>query len=296
VEQQTMNTFLNLTVYGLSDGAILALAALGFVLIYKSTSVINFAQGELLLIGGYTVYSTFVVFRLPLVLAVGVGIVIAVLLGLLIERLVLRPLIGENPISVIMVTIGLAALLRAVVQLIFGTRPVSQPDLMPRTPVQLAPDTFVPLNRLLVVGVAAVVLVAFTLFFRRSRHGIAMRAVADDQQAALTVGISVRRVFALAWALAAVSALIGGVMLADVTEVSGRLATFGLLVFPVVILGGLDSVPGTIVGGLTVGLSAQYVSGYWDPGLAQIAPYLLLVAILLVRPYGLFGETRIERV
>jgi branched-chain amino acid transport system permease protein len=291
-----MNTFLNLTVYGLSDGAILALAALGFVLIYKSTSVINFAQGELLLIGGYTVYSTFVVFRLPLVLAVGVGIVIAVLLGLLIERLVLRPLIGENPISVIMVTIGLAALLRAVIQLIFGTRPVSQPDLMPRTPVQLAPDTFVPLNRLLVVGVAAVVLVAFTLFFRRSRHGIAMRAVADDQQAALTVGISVRRVFALAWALAAVSALIGGVMLADVTEVSGRLATFGLLVFPVVILGGLDSVPGTIVGGLTVGLSAQYVSGYWDPGLAQIAPYLLLVAILLVRPYGLFGETRIERV
>jgi len=194
------------------------------------------------------------------------------------------------------VTIGLAALLRAVIQLIFGTRPVSQPDLMPRTPVQLAPDTFVPLNRLLVVGVAAVVLVAFTLFFRRSRHGIAMRAVADDQQAALTVGISVRRVFALAWALAAVSALIGGVMLADVTEVSGRLATFGLLVFPVVILGGLDSVPGTIVGGLTVGLSAQYVSGYWDPGLAQIAPYLLLVAILLVRPYGLFGETRIERV
>jgi branched-chain amino acid transport system permease protein len=147
-----------------------------------------------------------------------------------------------------------------------------------------------------VVAVAAVVLAGFTLFFRRSRHGIAMRAVADDQQAALTVGISVRRVFALAWALAAVSALIGGVMLADVTEVSGRLATFGLLVFPVVILGGLDSVPGTIVGGLTVGLSAQYVSGYWDPGLAQIAPYLLLVAILLVRPYGLFGETRIERV
>lgn len=291
-----MNTFLNLTVYGLSDGAILALAALGFVLIYKSTGVINFAQGELLLIGGYTVYTTFVVFAMPLGLAVLVGVAIAILLGVLIERLVLRPLIGENPISVIMVTIGLAALIRAVVQLIFGTRPVSQPDLLPRTAVEIAPDTFVPLNRLLVVGIAAVVLIVFTLFFQRSRHGIAMRAVADDQQAALTVGISVRRVFALAWALAAVSALIGGVMLADVTEVSGRLATFGLLVFPVVILGGLDSVPGTIVGGLTIGLVAQYVSGYWDPGLAQIAPYLLLVAILLVRPYGLFGETRIERV
>ncbi|MGH8827662.1 MAG: branched-chain amino acid ABC transporter permease [Jiangellaceae bacterium] len=291
-----MNTFLNLTVYGLSDGAILALAALGFVLIYKATGVINFAQGEFLLIGAYTFYSAFVVFGLPMTVAVIVGVVFAIGLGVVIERLVLRPLVGENAISVIMVTIGLAALLRAVVQLIFGTRPVEQPPLLPRAPVELLAGTSVPLNRLIVIGIAAVVLTAFTIFFRRSRHGIAMRAVADDQQAALTMGISVRRIFAMAWALAAVSALIGGILLGDMTEVSGRLATFGLFVFPVVILGGLDSVPGTIVGGLTIGLTTQYVSGYADPGLSQIAPYLLLIAILLVRPYGLFGETRIERV
>lgn len=291
-----MNTFLNLTVYGLSDGAILALAALGFVLIYKATGVINFAQGELLLIGAYTLYAAFVVFRLPMIVAVLVGLVFAVVLGVVIERLILRPLVGESAISVIMVTIGLAALLRAVVQLIFGTRPVPQPALLPRDPISLLPGTSVPANRLLVILIAAIVLTAFTMFFRRSRHGIAMRAVADDQQAALTMGISVRRIFAMAWALAAVSALVGGILLGDVTEVSGRLASFGLFVFPVVILGGLDSVPGTIVGGLTIGLTYQYVSGYGDPGLAQIAPYLLLIAILLVRPYGLFGETRIERV
>jgi branched-chain amino acid transport system permease protein len=291
-----MNNFLNLTVYGLSDGAILALAALGFVLIYKATSVINFAQGEFLLIGGYTVYAAFVVFQVPLVLAAVIGVIFAIAMGLVIERLVLRPLVGENAISVIMVTIGLAALLRAVVQLVFGTSPVAQPALLPRTPVELLPGTSVPLNRLLVILIAAVVLTAFTVFFRRSRHGIAMRAVADDQQASLTMGISVRRIFAMAWALAAVSAMVGGVLLGDITEVSGRLATFGLLVFPVVILGGLDSVPGTIIGGLVIGLTSQYVSGYWDPGLAQIAPYLLLIAILMVRPYGLFGETRIERV
>lgn len=291
-----MNTFLNLTVYGLSDGAILALAALGFVLIYKATGVINFAQGEFLLIGAYTLYSAFVVFRLPMAVAVIVGVAFAIVFGVVIERLVLRPLVGENAISVIMVTIGLAALLRAVVQLIFGTRPVSQPALLPRTPIELIPGTSVPLNRLLVILIASVVLAAFTIFFRRSRHGIAMRAVADDQQAALTMGISVRRIFAMAWALAALSALVGGILLGDVTEVSGRLATFGLFVFPVVILGGLDSVPGTIIGGLTIGLTSQYVSGYGDPGLAQIAPYLLLIAILMVRPYGLFGETRIERV
>ncbi|HEX6878224.1 MAG TPA: branched-chain amino acid ABC transporter permease [Nocardioidaceae bacterium] len=291
-----MNTLLNLTVYGLSDGAILALAALGFVLIYKATGVINFAQGEFLLIGAYTLYATFVLFQLPMAASVLVCVLFAILLGVAIERLVLRPLVGESPISVIMVTIGLAALLRAVVQLIFGTRPVPQPAILPRTPVQLLPGTSVPLNRLLVIVIAAVVLAGFTLFFRRSRHGIAMRAVADDQQASLTMGISVRRVFAMAWALAALSALVGGILLGDVTEVSGRLATFGLFVFPVVILGGLDSVPGTIVGGLTIGLTTQYVSGYADPGLAQIAPYLVLIAILLVRPYGLFGETRIERV
>ena len=291
-----MNTFLNLTVYGLSDGAILALAALGFVLIYKATGVINFAQGEFLLIGAYTLYAAFVVFQLPMVAAVLIGVVFAIILGVVIERLVLRPLVGESAISVIMVTIGLAALLRAVVQLIFGTRPVQQPAILPRAPVELLPGTSVPLNRLLVILIAAIVLAAFTVFFRRSRHGIAMRAVADDQQAALTMGISVRRVFAMAWALAALSALVGGILLGDVTEVSGRLATFGLFVFPVVILGGLDSVPGTIVGGLTIGLTTQYVSGYADPGLSQIAPYLVLIAILLVRPYGLFGETRIERV
>lgn len=290
-----MNQFLNLTIYGLSEGAILALAALGFVLIYKSTSVINFAQGEFLLIGGYTVYAAFVVFKLPLVLAVVVGLVFAVVMGLLIERFVLRPLVGESAISVIMVTIGLAAFLRAVVQMIFGTRPVSQPALLPRTPVEIL-GTTIPLNRILVIAIAGVVLTAFTLFFRRSRHGIAMRAVADDQQAALTMGISVRKIFAMAWALAAVSALVAGVLLGDITSVSGNLVSFGLLVFPVVILGGLDSVPGTIVGGLVIGLTAQYVSGYWDPGLAQIVPYLLLIAILMVRPYGIFGETRIERV
>lgn len=290
-----MNQFLQLTVYGLSEGAILALAALGFVLIYKATSVINFAQGEFLLIGGYTVYAAFVLFRLPLVLAVVAGVAFAIVLGLLIERLVLRPLVGESAISVIMVTIGLAALLRAVVQLIFGTRPVPMPPLLPRTPVDVL-GASIPLSRLLVIVIAGLVLAAFTVFFRRSRHGIAMRAVADDQQAALTMGISVRRIFAMAWALAAVSGLVGGVLLGDITSVSGNLAGFGLLVFPVVILGGLDSVPGTIVGGIVIGLTSQFVSGYWDPGLAQIVPYLLLIAILMVRPYGLFGETRIERV
>lgn len=290
-----MSTFLNLLVYGLADGAILALAALGFVLIYKATSVINFAQGEFLLVGGYVFYTAFVVLGLPMIAAVLVGVVVATLIGVLVERFILRPMIGEDPISIIMVTIGLSMLLKALVQMFYGTSVKSMPAILPNRSIEFLGAT-VPLNRLLVILIAAIVLTAFTIFFRKSRHGIAMRAVADDQQAAMTMGISVRRIFALAWVLAAVSALIAGVLLADITAVDQNLAAFGLMVFPVVILGGLDSVPGTIIGGLTIGLLSQFVSGYLDPGLATVIPYIVLVLILLVRPYGIFGETRIERV
>ena len=290
-----MSTFINLLVYGLADGAILALAALGFVLIYKATGVINFAQGEFLLVGAYTFYAAFVLLGLPFTLAVVVGAVVAIILALIVERFVLRPLIGENPISVIMVTIGLSLFLKAVVQMFFGTSVREMPNILPTNSISFLGGQ-VPLNRLLVIVIAAIVLTAFTSFFRRSRHGIAMRAVADDQQAAMTMGISVRRIFAMAWALAAVSALIAGVLLADIAAVDQNIAAFGLLVFPVVILGGLDSVPGTIVGGLTIGILKQMVSGYADPGLAEVIPYVVLVAILMVKPYGLFGEVRIERV
>ena len=290
-----MSTFLSLTVYGLADGAILALAALGFVLIYKATRVINFAQGEFLLVGAYLFYTCFVIFRLPLVVAVVAAAALAVLLGVLVERFILRPLVGENAISVIMVTIGLSSVLKSLVQLFFGTSVREQPKILPTTQVKLL-GVSIQLDRLLAIVIAGIVLVGFTIFFRRSRHGIAMRAVADDQPAALTMGISVRRVFALAWALAATSALIAGVLLADLSAVDQNIAAFGLVVFPVVIMGGLDSVPGTIVGGLTIGLLKSYVSGYADAGLAEVIPYIVLTGVLMVRPYGIFGETRIERV
>jgi branched-chain amino acid transport system permease protein len=289
-----MSDFVQLTVYGLANGAVLALAALGFVLIYKATNVINFAQGELLLVGAYLFYTAFVLLRLPLAAAVAVGVAVAAVLGVAVERVALRPLIGEDPIAVIMVTIGLAAILKAGVQMFYGTTPREMPKVLPTGSVDIA-GAPVPLDRLAAVGVAAVALAAFSAFLRWSRHGIAMRAVADDQQAALAQGISVRRIFALAWALAAVSALLGGVLLADIAEVSQNLANFGLIVFPVVILGGLDSVPGTIVGGAVIGLLSQYAEGV-SPGASQVVPYVALVLILLVRPYGLFGQVRIERV
>lgn len=290
-----MSTFVTLLIIGLSEGAILALAALGFVLIYKATGVINFAQGEFLLIGAYSFYTAFVVMQLPIVFALLVGVLVAVVVGVVVERFILRPMVGQSHISIIMVTIGLASVLSALVQMFYGTQPRSMPPILPRGSVSILGGS-VPVNRLWAIVICAVVLGLLTWFFQKSRHGVAMRAVADDQQAAMTVGISVRRVFAMSWALAAVSALIAGVTLADITTVEMNIVNFGLLVFPVVIMGGLDSVPGTIVGGLTIGLVTQFVSGYMDPGLAEIVPYLVLVLVLLVRPYGVFGEKRIERV
>jgi branched-chain amino acid transport system permease protein len=290
-----MDTFVQLTISGLANGAILALAALGFVLIYKASGVINFAQGHFLLVGAYVVWALTVDAGLHWAVAVAGAILVAIALGLTVERFILRPLVGEPTISVIMVTIGLAQVLGAVVQIIWGTFPRVFPAFIPDDSVTIG-GAVVGENRLWALALAGVALAAFGLFFQRSRHGIAMRAVADDQQAALTMGISVRRTFALAWALAGVSAVVGGMLVANLIGVSGDVANFGLLVFPVVILGGLDSVPGAVVGGCIIGLLEAYTGGYIGEGLDSVIPYIALVAILLVRPYGLFGQVRIERV
>ncbi|GBD83944.1 high-affinity branched-chain amino acid transport system permease protein LivH [bacterium BMS3Abin02] len=290
-----MSTFIQLTINGLASGAILALAALGFVLIFKATGVINFAQGEFLLVGAYVVWAGMVTLGLPWPLAILLGVVIAVGMGVAIERSVLRPLVGESAIAVIMVTIGLSAVLRSLVQGIWGTNLRRMPTIIPDTPVVLfgAP---LPQSRLWAIGIALVALAAFAIFFHKSHFGVAMRAVADDQQAAMVMGISVRRIFALSWALAAVSAVFGGVLVAIMIGVSIGVAAFGLLVFAVVIVGGLDSIAGALIGGLIIGLTRQYIAGYVSAGLGEVVPYLVLVLVLFIKPYGIFGEVRIERV
>jgi len=301
-----MEKFLSLTFNGLSNGAILALAALGFVLIFKATEVVNFAQGQLLLIGAFMVYTAQVTWGLPWPLAILVAIVTGALLGLLIERIVLRPLVGEAALSVIMVTIGLASALGAVGLLVWGTQPRRQPDFLPTGQWRISD---IPLNhdRVLSIAVAAVVLVIIGLFYRYSRQGIAMRAVADDQQAAMVQGISVNRIFAYSWALSGMSAVVAGLLLAGINGQYNLqdIQAFGIYVFPVVILGGLDSLLGTAVGGAIVGLLISYTAGYQiellglrlgGGGLEQVVPFIILVLILLIKPYGLFGEVRIERV
>lgn len=290
-----MELFIQLTLTGLTNGAILALAALGFVLIYKASDVINFAQGEFLLIGGYVVYAMIGQFGLAWPLAMIVTIAVAIGLGAVVEKFVLRPLIGEPIISVIMVTIGLSSLLKAIVSTIWGNQPHAFPPFIPSNPINILGAT-IGVDRLWAIVIAILMLGAFTYFFRRSKEGIAMRAVADDQQAALSMGISVKKIFAWAWSIAAISASIGGALVANIVGVSQELSHFGLRVFPVVILGGLDSIPGAIIGGLIIGLLETYTGGYIGNGLNQVVPFAVLILILMVRPYGLFGQEIIERV
>ena len=290
-----MELFIQLTLTGLTNGAILALAALGFVLIYKSSDVINFAQGEFLLVGAYLTYAMVAEIGIFWPLGVMITLGLAIFLGILVERFVLRPMIGEPIISVIMVTIGLSSVMKAIVNSIWGTAGRPFPPFIPSDPVDIFGAT-IGADRLWAIVVAVIMLGFFSYFFRRSKEGIAMRAVADDQQAALSMGISVKKIFAWAWSIAAVTAAIAGGLVANIVGVSGELATFGLRVFPVVILGGLDSIPGAIIGGIIIGLLETYTGGYIGQGLNQVLPFMVLIIILMVRPYGLFGQEIIERV
>ncbi|ABY34315.1 MAG TPA: branched-chain amino acid ABC transporter permease [Chloroflexus aurantiacus] len=293
-----MDRFIQLALSGIANGAIFALVALGFVLIYKSSDVINFAQGELLLIGAYLTYAMVEQFGLWWPAGVVLAVVLAAVAGVLIEQLVLRPMIGEPAISVIMVTIGLSSLLRAIVGAIWGVTPRPAPQFLPTDTVTIL-GANVGVDRIWAFGLAITLFVILTLFFRYSRDGIAMRAVADDQQAALSMGISVKKVWAVAWAIAAITAAVGGILLMSIFGgVSGTIARVGLIVFPVVILGGLDSIPGAIIGGLIIGLLQSFAGGYLPPewGVGEVVPFIILLFILLVRPYGLFGQRIIERV
>ena len=295
-----MEFFLQLVLNGLIIGSIYALVGLGFVIIYKSSSILNFAQGEFLMLGAYVCLAIFTDAKVPFAAAFALTLVFSALLGILMERVLLRPMIGEPVISVIMLTLGLSSVLKAVVQAIWGTDTRPYPEIFPTAPVQIGP---LPVSQgyLYSLGSVGVLLVLFSLFFKYTRAGIAMRATAFSQQVALSMGISVKHMFALAWSIAAVVSAVGGVLLGGVRGgVDGAFAFFGLKVIPVVILGGLDSVGGAIVGGFVMGILENLSGGYLDPllggGVKEVAPFIALVAILSVKPYGLFGKVKIERV
>jgi branched-chain amino acid transport system permease protein len=284
---------------GVMIGLMYALIALGFVLIYKATDAINFAQGEFVMFAAFIAASAANAAGLSFWASAALAILGMVGLGFGLERVVLRPMIGRPIIAVVMATIGLAAVLRGGAVLAFGAGVQAIEMPIPDEPINLGLVLLSPVQ-LVGAGVSIVFLAGFTWFFLKSRVGIAMRAVADGQQVAMAMGIDVRRYFALAWAMAGVVSALGGVVWGAMLGVDNQLALVGLKVFPVVILGGLDSVLGAVVGGLVVGVVENLAAGYFDPivggGTKDFAPYVLMILALMIRPEGFFGRRRIERV
>jgi len=292
--------FVQLMVNGLIVGALYGVVAMCFVLIYKASQVVNFAQGEFVLIGAWVCWFFLTKYQLPFFVGFLFTLAFMVAFGILIQIVVLRPMIGEPVISVIMVTIGLSIVFQALMKWAFGVFAQPFPPIFERESVAVLG---LEVRTVYLVSLAASlgIMGGFAYFFKATRMGLAMRATAFDQQVAQSLGVSVPKVFAMSWAISAVVSSVAGVVVGVVNGVSSALSFYGIKVFPAVILGGLDSIVGAVLGGVIVGLLenwAHYLDSEWLNwgNMFQIAPFYGLVLILLIKPYGLFGTKNIERV
>jgi branched-chain amino acid transport system permease protein len=297
-----MSYFFQLVISGIVVGSIYALSALGFVLIYKSSRVLNIAHGQIIASGAFITYALTVFVGIHIVISFLLSMVITFFLAMSVERVFLRRLIGEPIISVIMVTIGLMSIIDGIIYLTpFGAGNFSFPEFLPQTPITFW-GVSMSWTQLVGVIITFMMIGGFTWFFKASTVGISMRAVSDDQFASMSIGISVPKVFGLAWATAGLSAAAAGGFIGNITGLNFNvLHSFGIIVFPVVIVGGLDSIFGAIVAGIIMGLIQQFAAGYLDGnwglfGTADVLPYIILLIILLFKPHGLFGIHEIERV
>ncbi|MBW7472140.1 branched-chain amino acid ABC transporter permease [Marinobacter sp. M216] len=287
--------FGEISLAGLAMGGLYALIALGFVIIYKATRVINFAIGEIMMFAAYL----FLAFAGGLEMSPWVALPLAVLggsiLGGVIEKVMIRPMLGESPISVVMVTIGVASILVGLVELIWGADPQLLPRFLPREPVFIGEMYLAPK---IAYGflIGAALLILYLLYFRFSRGGVALRATASDQAAAYSMGINVRRVFNLAWVFGSLAASLAGVLVAATGGLSPQFGAIGLSVLVVVIVGGLDSILGALIAGVFIGWLETVAGAYLGGEYRMPATFAVLAVILVIRPYGLFGTHEIERV
>jgi branched-chain amino acid transport system permease protein len=277
-----------------------ALVAIGFVIILKCSEAFNIAQGHFVMIGGYLGYTFLVTFGLPIWASLLLAIVVAIILGLLIERLTLRPLVGQPVLAVVMMTIALATVLEGLATLIWGGEYKTYHGVLPTLTLKVG-QISVPSESLIGLIVSIVAVAILLILFRYTKIGLAMRATAEDLQVVQSVGIKATTVYAISWVIACVVGVIGGILLGGVSGVMIPLAEIGLKAFAVVLLGGVNSIGGAIFAGIILGVLENVAAGYLDPllprgGLANIFPFIVMIIVLIFRPYGLFGLVRIERV
>ena len=295
-----MTAFVQLLFQGFALGCIYALVAVGFTVIYRASQVINFAQGSLLLVGAYLISVLATNLSLPFAVAVIVAVVLLSLGGVAFQLVVLRRVMGQPVFVLVMITIGLGIVIDSAIPAIFGSNARILGDPWGASAVHAGGVTF-NWVRIWTVVCTGLILAGYFLFERFSRYGLAMRATAADEEAALAVGVPVRRVYALTWAIAGGVAAMGGLFLGGFpSSVNPSLGDVALRAFPAIILGGLDSLPGAVVGGIVIGivevLTSAYAPGWLGNNFSDVAPYLLMIIVLLVRPYGLFGTRPVERV
>ncbi len=290
-----MMQFLEYSLVGIASGGIYVLAALGWVIIYKSSNVFNFAMGEMMMVGAYLFYATVVQFGFGWPAGLLVSVAGSALLALILERALLRPLLGRPVVVLVMVTLGVGSMLRGFAGLIWGPNILQIPDFLPRKPLFIG-DILIP-GKLawgfIGVGILAAI---FILYYRFSRAGIAIRATSSDQVTAEGLGINIRQVFALTWAMGGILAAVSGIIAGSVNGVTPQLGLVALNVLAVVMLGGMTSVGGVVAAGIFIGwietLSGAYLGAAWQ----NFVPYLIVLLVMIFRPAGLFGEQRIERI
>lgn len=291
--------FMQLTITGLAWGSVYACIALGFVLIFKATDIFNFAQPELMMLGAYVAFTLITMLKLPFVLGFFFALVLMGLIAAILEMMVVRPMVGEPVLAVIMVTLGLANVLRGLTGLIWGYEELQFPSPFPEEPFLIF-GAAINQAEIYTIVATAILLVIFFSFFKYSASGISMRATAEDTRTAFLMGINVKRVFTASWAIASLVATIAGVFLASFTFLEPIMGHTGLKALPAIILGGLDSVHGAIIGGLIIGvaenLAGFYLEDYLGTGINEITAYVIVLIVMMIRPYGLFGTKEIERV
>jgi branched-chain amino acid transport system permease protein len=296
-----MTFFLQLVVTGFAQGMIYALIAIGFVIILKCSEAFNIAQGHFVMIGGYLGYTFLITLHLPVWAGFLLVIGAAVVMGLLIERLTIRPLVGEPVIAVIMMTIALATVLEGLAVLFWGGEYKAYHGILPTIPLKVGKISIPSETSIgLLVSIAAVVILM--LFFRYTKMGLAMRATAEDLQVVQSMGIRATTVYAFSWVIACAVGFIGGILLGSVSGVMVEMTSIGPKAFAVVLLGGVNSIGGAIIAGMILGVLENVAAGYLDPllpaggGLAHVFPFLVIIIVLIFRPYGLFGLVKIERI
>jgi len=290
---------LQLLVTGTMVGAIYGLIATGFVVIYKSAGVFNLAQGQMVMLGGYVTLACLTQLNLPLLPALIVGSVAFVIIGVLIERLMMRPLLGQSVLASVMMTIALQLVIGSIVMIVWGAKVTPFPKVFPQQPLFVGPLVISQVG-LWGFVISLLVFAVFTLFFKYSKLGMLMRATAESHELAMSIGVDVKKVMRLSWMMGGVAALLGGWIMASTGSVGPQLAIVGLTALPVAIFAGLESILGCLIGGIIVGIAQNFAVGYLDRytggGLSDVTPYILMMLVLLVRPHGLFGMKKVERV